>query len=562
MLIGSIALLPVSIIALTVIVLLILLNGSVSWLTRRILKCRRSQEKQGVHLKRRSFFKLLTQTTASLAIGSLLITVYLWDDLSRRWLLTDLFPNENATMKLTLASPSGTLLDDASHLNTSMVAEIRFPKTVAEVIQAVSDARSTNKKISLSGVRHSMGGQALGLHTLHLDMTHMDSVRYNASDQTITAGPGATWRQIHQVLSQQCRSVSVMQDSNLFSVGGSLSVNALGKDPQYGSLIESVNFIKVVTADGKEIFCARTQNKDLLSAVIGGYGLLGIITEVNLQTTANNTYSFSLLSTQTSSLIDKLEALSKNPANRLLEAHLSVDQGYFLSEALIYTYSETTSSKKPQDDLSGENNIWLTRVIFQASRASNFGKFLRWKMEKALIPLLEPKTLSRNTAMSVPVRFLQNPDPHSTDILQEYFIPTEQANDFLAGYKKLLKKYNVNLLNVTIRKVLKDTNALVSYAQSDMYGFVVYYKVQQNSRDIQTIKAFTAELIDYLLSIKATYYLCYGGYYSQRQLVTIYPAIHKLLALKTQHDPHTLFTNVWYEKYHAFQAVDWSELAS
>ncbi len=134
---------------------------------------------------------------------------------------------------------------------------------------------------------------------------------------------------------------------------------------------------------------------------------------------------------------------------------------------------------------------------------------------------------------------------------QEYFIPTEQANDFLAGYKKLLKKYNINLLNVTIRRVLKDTRALASYAQSDMYGFVVYYRVQQNSRDIQTIKVFTAELIDYLLSIKATYYLCYGGYYSQRQLVTIYPAIHKLLALKTQHDPHTLFTNVWYEKYHA-----------
>src|SRR5437763_5751763 len=180
---------------------------------------------------------------------------------------------------------------------------------------------------------------------------------------------------------------------------------------------------------------------------------------------------------------------------------------------------------------------------------SNFGKFLRWEIEKSLTPLVEPQTVSRNTAMAVPVRFLQNPEPHSTDILQEYYIPTEQANKFLESYKKLVKKYNMNVLNVTIRKVQKDINALISYAQKDMYGFVVYYKVQQNCTDIHTIQAFTGELMEYLLSIKATYYLCYGSYYSQSQLTTMYPEIRTLFALKTQYDPDTLFTNEWYEKY-------------
>ena len=182
---------------------------------------------------------------------------------------------------------------------------------------------------------------------------------------------------------------------------------------------------------------------------------------------------------------------------------------------------------------------------------SNFGKLLRWQVEKHISPLIEPKTVSRNTSMAVPVRFLQNPDPHTTDILQEYFVPTEQANNFLERYKKLVKKYKIDLLNITVRKVNKDINALVSYAQKDMYGFVVYYKVQQNSVDIQTLNAFTRELIAYLISIKATYYLCYGCYYSQSQLTTMYPAIRTLFALKAQQDPHKLFTNMWYEKYHA-----------
>ena len=187
-----------------------------------------------------------------------------------------------------------------------------------------------------------MGGQALGQDTLHLDMTHMDTVRYDDSDQTIIVGPGATWRQVQTVLSQHGRAVRVMQDSNIFSVGGSLSVNVHGKDPRYGSLIESVKYLKVVTMDGQEIRCDRTQNQDLFAAVIGGYGLLGIITEVSLLTTPNSAYAFSLIPTETTSLLDRLDSMSKDPEMGLLEAHLSVDADRFLSESLIYAYAETT----------------------------------------------------------------------------------------------------------------------------------------------------------------------------------------------------------------------------
>ncbi|HET8841356.1 MAG TPA: FAD-binding oxidoreductase, partial [Ktedonobacteraceae bacterium] len=410
-------------------------------------------------------------------------------------------------------------------------------------------ARSASREISLSGIRHSMGGQALGSNTRHLDMTHMDQIAYNDSDQTVTVGPGATWRQIQMVLSQHGRAVRVMQDSNIFSVGGSLSVNAHGKDPRYGSLIESVNSLKLVTADGREIQCDRTQQKDLFSAVIGGYGTLGIITEATLKTTENSSYAYSLIPAQTQEVLEMMETLVKNPANRLLEAHLSVDRGRFLTESLLYIYSEDKSLPPLPDDLRGENSIWLRKVIFQASRISNVGKILRWDLEKRLTPLVDPKMVSRNTAMSVPVRFLQNPDPQTTDLLQEYFIPTEQGNAFLKTYKRLIEKYKVNLLNVTIRRVAQDTNALVSYAQTDMYGFVVYYKVARRSTEIQTIQSFTRELVAYLLSIKASYYLCYGSYYTPSQLTTMYPEIRTLVALKAQWDPDTVFTNEWYETY-------------
>lgn len=541
---GSITFIPAPLIILMTTILLLLLHGCLFWLTWRIQPGGRKQ----IHMNKRSSLKILTGAAASLAIGGLFIKTYLWNDPSKRWLLADLFPTHSSE-KLTLAPPLALQLDDASHLNSSMVAEIRSPKNVDDVIQAIQDAQSSHRSISLSGIRHSMGGQALGQQTLHLDMTQMDMLRYNASDQTITTGPGTTWRQVQTLLSQHGRAVRVMQDSNIFTVGGSLSVNAHGKDPRYGSLIEGVNFIKMVTADGQEIRCDREQQTELFTAIIGGYGLLGIITEINLQTTPNRVYSFTLHSIPTHRLIDTLESLGKDPAQCLLEAHLSVDRERFLTDSLVYQYSDTGSQQQPVDDLEGENSIWLRKIVFQASRASNMGKLLRWELEKQVSPLIEPRTVSRNTAMAVPVRFLQNPDPQNTDILQEYFVPTGQVNNFLERYKQLLQKHAIHLLNVTIRKVPEDRSALVSYAQQDMYGLVVYYKIQHNTIDVQRLDTFTRELITYLIEINATYYLCYGSHYSHAQLTAMYPDIAQLFALKTQHDPGGLFTSLWYEKY-------------
>jgi FAD/FMN-containing dehydrogenase len=322
-------------------------------------------------------------------------------------------------------------------------------------------------------------------------------------------------------------------------------------------LIESVTSLSCVSADGVERQCDPTHNPELFSAVIGGYGLLGIITQATLTTTQNSTYSFSLIPMQTHALIDTLESYSKNPRTRLLEAHLSVDAEHLLSESLIYVYSESDSRATPKDELAGENTTWLRKVVFQLSRASNFGKVVRWEIEKLVGPLVEPATLSRNTGMAVPVRFLQNPDPTTTDILQEYFIPPKQANVFLENYRRLLSKHSIDLLNVTVRKVSKDINALVSYAQEDMYGFVVYYKVQQKSAERERLSSFTRELFDYLLSIKATYYLCYGSYYSPTQLTTMYPNLRTFLALKAQQDPNKLFTSVWFEKYREAMMATW-----
>ena len=79
-----------------------------------------------------------------------------------------------------------------------------------------------------------------------------------------------------------------MQSQNIFTVGGSLSANAHGRDIRYGSLIDTVRSFRLLKADG-EIITVKPDD-DLFTVVIGGYGLFGVILDVELSLTRDELY--------------------------------------------------------------------------------------------------------------------------------------------------------------------------------------------------------------------------------------------------------------------------------
>ncbi|KMY85560.1 oxidoreductase, FAD-binding [Candidatus Paraburkholderia calva] len=78
-----------------------------------------------------------------------------------------------------------------------------------------------------------------------------------------------------------------MQTYANFTVGGALSVNAHGHYIGYGPLVSSVRAILLVLADGRIAEASRTENAELFRAAIGGYGAVGIVTEVELDLVPN-----------------------------------------------------------------------------------------------------------------------------------------------------------------------------------------------------------------------------------------------------------------------------------
>ncbi len=490
-----------------------------------------------------------------LSVSSLiLLKLLVWDRDNHRWLIEDLYYRPSIESKLTLAPAltdistaklRATTITDASRIEPTNVAAIFQPQSVAEIRQTIATAQRLGYKISMSGARHSMGGQIAYPDSIHLDLLKFDRIIYNA-DTTVTVASGATWKQIQIELGKQGRAVRVMQDSNIFSVGGSLSVNAHGKDPRFGSLIESVVSFKLLNAQGEELNCSRTENPELFRAAIGGMGLFGVITHVILKTEPNSTYKYTVVHKPIESVIDFMESQIKRPDLESIEAQVSVDRENFIKSAQIYYFDKIPNNSQLVDDVSGDNSIWLRKFVYRNSRGSNWGRQFRWFIQTQIGPQLDPQQLTRNSAMAAPFRTLQLNEVDTTDVLQEYFIPVAKSSEFLAEYRKLLAANDMQLLNVTIRKVKLDKEALVSYANTDMYAFVSYYKISKTATGTAQMTEFTRQMMDYLDTIDGKFYLAYRGYYSRSQIHRMYPQLETLFQLKQQYDPTELFTNRWY----------------
>ncbi len=185
--------------------------------------------------------------------------------------------------------PRGTpvVVNDASGQNPTRVAEVIRVASLADVESAIARAKAGAKRVSVAGRRHSEGGQSASVGSLNLDMVGLCGVRLLDDRRTLRVEAGATWENAQGTLAPFGLAVQVMQASNVFTVGGSLSVNCHGRTPGRAPLISTVRQIRLLTADGSVTTCSRDINSDLFRHAIGGYGLFGVILDADLDTSVD-----------------------------------------------------------------------------------------------------------------------------------------------------------------------------------------------------------------------------------------------------------------------------------
>jgi len=455
----------------------------------------------------------------------------------------------------------GGFTNDASHLNRTAVYGIVQAASQDNIRDALAFARQNHLKVTCAGQQHSMGGQSFSHGGLVLDLRDFNRIRLDKEHKTVNIQSGARWWQLQQLLDKEGLSVKSMQSINIFSVGGSLSVNGHGIDPLPGPVAPTVRALRLMLSNGEVVEASPTRNVDLFRHALGGYGLFGVILDVDLDLVDNEMYARQTLYMDYQDYPAYYRAnVEGNNSIRLVFGRLSVSPRSFLRETAVHTYSKSQfdDSLPP---LTESRHDTLDRFIINFSKTGGTGRWLRWTLEKYAEPHLDP-CLTRNQAMNQKevclvsrneemydnMAYLKNRLP-DTDILQEYFVPYDRMPRFVDGLRDVVRNNKANLLNVTMRTVHKDTITALPYAKDDMFGLVLYFNVGFNDRDNEILKKTTVELIDVAEQAGGTYYLPYQLFYSKQQLRTAYPEIDDFFAAKRKYDPIGLFSNAFYEKY-------------
>ena len=449
--------------------------------------------------------------------------------------------------------PQG-FVDDASRMNRTPVAEVwPIPADVDEAEEQLAAllrrAGREGLRVSIAGARHSMGGHSISPQGLVVDMLPFNRMQLDEETGVLHVQAGARWAEIIPYLDQRGRSVAVMQSNNSFSVGGSISVNCHGWQfgrPPISSTVES---FRLMTADGRIVRCSRTENQELFSLALGGYGLFGVILDVELQTVPNQRYRLE------QSIVPIAEALPTfdrmvhgQPDVAMVYARMGIVHDRFLEEVIINVLRVDPAADGSIPPLAEPPIAELRRSLFRGSVGSDYGKQLRWQAETKLQPHLR-RHFSRNQLLSEPVEIYENRSAGSTDILHEYFVPREGLPQFVEDLHRIVLRHKADLLNVTIRHIDTDADTFLRYADRPMFSFVMLFDQPRTPQGDAAMQAMTRELIDAALQAQGRYYLPYRLHASVEQFHRAYPRAREFFDLKRKYDPQELFQNQFSRMY-------------
>jgi FAD/FMN-containing dehydrogenase len=337
-----------------------------------------------------------------------------------------------------------------------------------------------------------------------------------------------------------------MQSYNNFTIGGSLSVNVHSRTIKNGALIETVESIKLMLANGSIVYASRTENADLFAAAIGGYGAIGIILEATLHLADNENIKKQEILLPLEQYVEFFNAMIKhNSAVVFHNANISVDS---FNKVMSLTWYKTDEPCTIEERLQHNHLSWAEYVGFQLARYMK-------GIQKIRVPFQAlnnaPCIVRRNYEMSSSVNAVEPMTRFiSTTILQEYFIPSDQLLTFLEHLKTIVSTHKVNLLNLSIRSIHRDTESIMAYAQAEeSFSVVCYINMMNNSYSMHNAEVWTRKVIDQALACGGTYYLPYQLHATHEQFERAYPRFKELLSIKKQVDPHHRFMNTFLQRY-------------
>lgn len=446
-----------------------------------------------------------------------------------------------------LPIPEG-FADDAGRFEQTAIAErvaIGNDDPVAQIRDAFARARAQGRPVSIAGARHSMGGHTLTEGAIVLDMLGCNAIAVDDRGR-LRAQAGARWSDVVALLASRGRAPWVMQANHDFTLGGTLGANAHGWQHDKPPFVSTVESYRVVTSDGELRECSREANVELFRAIAGGFGLFGVVVDMTIEVVDDEVYRSDTVECPAAEYPEVFAARATAPDVRMAYGRLSLDAHRLFTRALLTTLTRIPGATIEPADRS--NAAWVARAVFRAQTGSDYGKRLRWDLERWWGSEAGDR-VARSAVLSHSVAGFSNRQTARTDILHEYFVPHRSFAGFVAAMREILPRHAVDLLNVTIRSVERDDDAMLCYASDRMLALVMLFSVEHDQAADAALAALNRELVDAVLAVGGTYYLPYRPHATAAQFLRAYPQAPDFFAAKRRWDPALVLRNRFFERY-------------
>ena len=463
--------------------------------------------------------------------------------------------------KVTISKPI-VLNDVHSQLNQTIVQSLHQPKSEADVINLVKRAIKQNVAISISGTKHAMGGQQFGDNTMHINMLNMnDVIAFDQQTGIITVESGITWGSLIPYIIQQQKGSNIQwgitqkqTGADEITIGGSLAANAHGRGLTLQPIIQDIVSFRMINGNGEALIVSRSENPDLFKLAIGGYGLFGVITSVDIQLSTRQQL-------QRSVEVVELSALSQLFEDRVNDGYLYGDFQFninqkssdFLTVGIFSSYRPVAplqSMPKPKQRLSKAK--WEQLLVLTVSDKQKAYEMYRdyYKSTDGQYYWSDTHQLSvyNPDYMDVIHDALPQYNNHSL-MISELYVPLNQLESFMMSVKTLAKDTKMNIAYGTVRLIKQDTESVLAWANQDYACVIFNLMVDHSAAGIATAKQQFQALIDQALKRNGSFFLTYHRWATQSQVLTAYPQFPEFLNQKLKHDPNERFQSNWYRHY-------------
>jgi FAD/FMN-containing dehydrogenase len=191
--------------------------------------------------------------------------------------------------------PSSCELLSFDELQRATPSEVFRPSCEQDLMDFFKRGFAADRRVTVRAGGQSLDSQSLGRDiVLIVDSKGLSKIGPPEQDESgfhMTAGAGARWLEVITTLAPYGLMPPSLQTGGEATVGGTLSADCLSRmSAIVGKEGAHIRSFKIVLADGRLVECRRhdpnaTRNA-LYRAVIGGFGYLGVVTEVTFDLVA------------------------------------------------------------------------------------------------------------------------------------------------------------------------------------------------------------------------------------------------------------------------------------